>query len=365
MITLALAIIVPVLVSAAQVTERSIALSNSSATATGVQYDVEFDAVGAAGAFVIDFCSNSPILGQECTPPAGFTAATATSSTSGFTDVNDIDANTITVTGVIDAGDTVGVSLAGITNPNTAGPLYARIVTYDNITSANAYTSENIGNEANVVDTGSVAVSITDTVGVSGAVMESMTFCASGAEITTENCATTTAPILQLGEPVNGTDLVALSTEAVSEGTIHTQITTNAVGGAIVSLKSNTTDCGGLKRAGAPTACDILPALATNILPGQAKFGVKIGAASDAGSEAAGTVRAYPTSGYNDTTYVLNYVTGNTSGVTSVYGDPILDTNSAPVNNKNMSLIFGAGVSNTTPAGLYSADISLIATGKF
>jgi hypothetical protein len=61
----------------------------------------------------------------------------------------------------------------------------------------------------------------------------------------------------------------------------------------------------------------------------------------------------------------MGYVSGDATGVTSTYGDPILDTAGAPVNNMGMPLTFGASAANDTAAGLYSADLSLIATGKF
>lgn len=349
-------------VSAAQVTERSIALTSSSAAATGVSYDVAFTSAGAAGAFVIDFCSNSPVIGQSCTAPTGFNAGTATSATSGFTDVDPLDANTVVVTGTIGASAAISVALNGITNPTTAGPLYARIVTYDTKAHAQAYTSTDLitGN----IDDGGVAISITNTVGVAGAVLESMTFCVSRQTITA-NCASAAAypPVLTLGETVG--DTTALSADAVSSGSIYTQISTNAASGAVVSLKSGAIGCGGLKRAGAPAACDILPALTGGVAQGEAKFGVKTSTATGTGTSPTGAFQPVTGSGYNDTTYALNYVAGNATGVTSTFGDPFLDTDGAPVNNKNMALTFGVSVTNSTPAGLYSADLSLIATGKF
>ncbi|MGH7218550.1 MAG: hypothetical protein ACREGE_03870, partial [Candidatus Microsaccharimonas sp.] len=68
---------------------------------------------------------------------------------------------------------------------------------------------------------------------------------------------------------------------------------------------------------------------------------------------------------YSDSIFKLNFVSGNASGVTGPYGDPVLDTAGAPANNKNAQITFGASIANDTPAGLYSADFSLIATGKF
>lgn len=373
LIALVAAVVLPVLASAAQLTERSIALSSSSKSATGVQYTVNFTVENDAGAFVVDFCSNSPVIGQSCTAPAGFNASAATSVTPGFTDVSPLGAsnNAVVVTGAIDASadDEISVALSGITNPSAAGPLYARIITYASDTHADMYTSTDINgatDAATPIDQGSVAIAITDTVGVSGAVLESMLFCVAGQAIG-ENCDTDEldAPTVRLGETVG--DTVALIPTAVSEGSIFTQISTNASSGAVISLKSNATGCGGLLRAGAPGACDILPAIADGIEEGEAKFGVKTSTATNTPEVdgATGALQPVAGSGYGNDDFFLGYETGDTAGITSTYGDPFIDTNGAPANNKNMQLTFGASVSNDTPAGLYSTDLRLIATGKF
>lgn len=362
---LALALIVPALAQAAQLEERSVALSSASAGAAGVTYQVNFTAQDDAAAFIVDFCSDSPLIGQTCTGPTGFTTATVGSSTAGFT-ATSVDANTVKVVGTIDVSteDAVSVELTGITNPDNAGSIYARVISYAASTGViDSYTSTAPGAH---VDDGSMAIAITDTVGVSGAVLETMTFCVSAAA-PTMNCTGVTAPTLALGETVGST--VALQPGTISTGNLYTQISTNAASGAIVSLKSNATDCGGLMRFGS-TACDIAPALQTGIAAGDSKFGVMTAAAAtdpsdSVGGDTSGTIQAVPASGYNSSTYALNFVSGNATGVTSTYGDPFLNTNSLPVNNKNMQLTFGATVNNDTPAGLYSADLSLIATGKF
>lgn len=355
--------LVPAFVSAAAITERSIALSNSSISATNVTYEVNFTSVSGAGAFVVDFCSNTPVIGQECTAPTGFDATAAASTTSGFTDVSDIAANTVVVVGTIAATTPISVEITGITNPSTVGPMYARILTYASDTHADGYVDDNPDNVGAPIDDGSVAISITNTIGVSGAVLESMLFCISGSAIDAD-CTNTTSPVLTLGETVGATQ--ALVPTAVSTGNVYTQISTNAVGGAIIRLKSTAADCGGLLRAGAPTACDIAPALNTGITAGQAKFGVLTATATNTpATDAAGVLQPVTGSGYNDTTYALNYDENDTTGVTSIYGDPFLDTDDAPANNKNMELTFGASVSNQTPAGLYSTNLSMIATGKF
>ena len=360
----AVAVIVPGLVAAAQVSARSIELSSSSASAQNVSYEVKFtvpSSSSSAGAFGIIFCSNSPDTDTACSAPAGMVTTGATSTTSGFTTVTTPNANNVVVAGTIAASANIDVTIDGITNPNTAGPLYARIGTYANASDA---TTDVALTGANAVDKGGVAVSITPTIGVSAAVLESLTFCVAS-QVITQDCANAAdsghAPVLQLGETVGSTK--ALSSTAVSTGTLYTQISTNAATGAVVNLKS-ATDCGGLKRVGA-TVCDIAPALVAGISPGDALFGVKTGTAtSTAGdTKANGTIR--PVGAYNPTTYAFNYLANNSTGVTSPIGDPFLDTNNAPVNNKNMDFTFGASISNNTPAGNYSTNLSLIATGKF
>lgn len=360
--------LVPSLVAADQVTARSIQLSSASTTAQNVTYTVNFTPVANAGAFILDFCTNTPLYGEDCLAPTGFTLASATATTTGFTDESALDANTMRITGDMTAATPVSVDVTGVTNPTNAGNVYARIITFDTATNADAYVSNPVEPAVNtgMVDNGGVALYFNPSIGVSGAVLESMTFCVSKA-VPTKDCTGVTAPTLALGKDV-GAGVIALSPSEVSTGDLYTQISTNAASGAVVRLKSNALSCGGLLRAGAPSACDILPALTGgDITAGQAKFGVKAAAAADPVDAAtpSGTFRVANGASYNASTFELKYASNNLTGVTSVYGDPILDTNDLPINNRNMQLTFGASISNTTPAGRYSADLSLVATGKF
>lgn len=360
--------LIPSFASAAQLNERSIELSSSAATATAVEYTVNFTAIGTAGSMILDFCSNSPLIGAPCTAPTGFavTSAAATDATS----VTDLDANTLAVVDPIAAG-AYTLKVTGINNPTASGPLYARIVTYIGTDAATAYQdAETLG--SGTLDSGGAAISITDKIAVSGAVLESMTFCVAGptelvpgsgdyTPTTIGNGCTGTlpAPTLKLGKKTG--NVVALDASEVSTGSLYSQISTNAASGATVNLKSSTAGCGGLLRAGSgvgsPTNCDIAPAQATNITAGQAKFGARF---------SPGTANLIGLGGYNATTYALNYnATDQSTGVTSTYGDPLFSTNSLPVSNENLELIFGASVAPNTPAGLYAAELSLIATGKF
>lgn len=354
------------IVSAAQVTSRSISMSSSTKSATNQTYKINFTSVGAAGAFIVEFCSDTPLIGQACTKPTGLDLTGASSSTSGFTDVSvidDADDNTLVVAGTIGATTAIEVDVTSIDNPSNAGTMYARIVTYDTKAHALAYTSTSLGTGA--TDDGSVAVSITDQIGVTGDVLETMTFCVSGADTITAGCASgVTAPTLEIGE-LNGS-IRALSSSALSTAAVYTQISTNAVGGAVVSLKSNTTGCGGLSRLGAASyaaGCGITASgTSGTIAAGDSKIGIRGATSTDEGT-GSGT---YQTTGSYDTSnYRLNWASGDATGVTSTYGDPFLNTASGPASNKEMALTFGASIAPSTPAGRYTANYSLIATGTF
>ncbi len=367
------ATILPSLAFAATITTRSIALSSSSKAATGVTYEVKFTAVNTATGFVVDFCSNSPLIGQVCDAPEGLSVLAATSADS-TKDTDETTANKFVGTKSISTGEQT-ITLTGVKNPDDAGTIYARIVTF-NADGQENYDSTTTGanNPGAHVDEGSVAIAITDSVAVSGAVLESLTFCLSKVAIpkdcdTEDEGANIEAPVLRLGEDNGG--VIALDTGHVSWGEVSTQLSTNAVGGVVVWLKSSAAGCGGLLRAGEPDpaeACGIAPAQNTGILAGEAKFGVRTAASTDSvgvdEEDAIGVLQPNAATNYNNSTYVLNY-NDTTSGVTSIFGDSFLNTNDAPANNKNMVLRFAASISNNTPAGLYSANLSLIATGKF
>jgi hypothetical protein len=357
-----LSLITPIFVSAAPVTTKSVQLSNASVSFPDTTYTVSFKAVQEAGAFVVDFCKNSPVIGTECEPPTDMNASAAESETLGFTDVTG-GTSKVTVAGTIGAGATIAVNIDKIVNPSEAKTIYARIVTYDTKAHALLYQSETLGEGSR--DEGSVAISITPTVGVSGRVLETLLFCVSG-DVIGAGCTGVQPPVLKLGEPVG--DEIALVPGELSDGTIHTQLTTNAVNGAVIRLKSSAEGCGGLLKAGTPDECYISPAQATglNANDNSAKFGVMTSTATDTPSTTAtGSLLPVEDSGYNNNTYALNYAANKLTGVTSTFGDPFLDTRNQPASNKNMALTFGVTVSTNTPSGVYAADLSLIATGKF
>lgn len=341
---------------AGQISSRKIEVTSSTKAATGVSYKVTFTPqTTAAQSLIVQFC-DSAIIGSTCTVPTGFTAAsvgfTAGTGTTSWALGTAADAPTATTvkitksTGSNLATSAVDFTLTNVTNPTNAGSYYARIYTYGN-TTYNGYSSAtSIGT---TLDTGGFALSATDNVTINATVMETLTFCVNKAA-PGNGCTSLSTPInivLGHGSPVT------LDASAVDTDTMYTQLSTNAVSGAAVSLKTGNT-CTGLSRDAGST-CPI---------PGKGAFGTV-----SAGTAFFGLNVANGTGGTGTVTANGNYGTtggsyGMGSNVTSTYGDPI-ESSSAAVANVNSLLTYGATAAATTPAGVYAATHTYIATGTF
>lgn len=352
---------------------RSIEMSNSGNGQTGVTYSVSFTpsaAISANGGFIVDFCDDSPIIGGSCTntPPTGFTATGAALGTGSST------AGTVTatagqikfVTSATMNASALTYNFTGITNPTAVGTFYARIYTYTSTANFSTYSS--ITSIGSPQDAGGIAMSTTNTIGVSAIVRETMTFCVSGSNGGTTSpgtgCGTNVVtPGITLG---HGSPL-ALDSTAVDTALDYAQISTNAGSGVNVRM-TNSNACGGLYRAGATVGtCDIPPvnsgsatpaALATGSTTGG--FGLNVGSQAYAGT-GFGTVTG--SSHYTGSSVYGMYVNSG-SGVNSTYGDSLFSS-TGPVGNINVPLTFGAVAGTTTPAGQYNASINLVATGTF
>jgi hypothetical protein len=336
-----------------QITTRSIEMSNSTASATGVSYQVQFTTASSIQSVVIDFCPDSPLYSDTCNTLNGFSATTASftagTGTSGW--AMSSTADHVDVHGAAATG-TVSFTLTNITNPSAVGSFYARI--YDYTANPDDYT--NVTTPGTVADFGGIALSTSASIGVTAKVQEELTFCVAGAAITA-NCASasTNPPNLTIG---HGSPTLILDSTAVDTAAAFMQTSTNAQGGVIVRMKSNNS-CGGLSDDGGAT-CGIPPvgASAANIVAGTADYGLNVGSSSG-GTGSMNPVAPYNTAG--------QYGMDNASApnnVTTTYGSTIA-TSSGATNSVNNTLTFAATASNTTPAGIYTATMTLIATGTF
>ncbi len=188
--------LVPISASAVGlVSSRSITMSSSVAGPTGIAtYFVSFKpfttgAPGNLGAIDVDFCSNDPIIGDPCTAPPTFSMLSSTVTTpTGFSTstgswgatfngaknlVWETNATAQTVTGSATA---ITFSINTVVNPSTVGSFYARILTFDTQAHGTAYTSGSTPG-AGLIDAGGIALSVVQQITINAKVQEQITFC--------------------------------------------------------------------------------------------------------------------------------------------------------------------------------------------
>ena len=344
---------------AAQITTRSVQMSDATASASGVSYRFTFTpATTAAQSLVVDFCMNSPIIGSSCTTTNDVTASSATftagTGTSSWV-IGSAGATTVELNK--GSGSNLGTSpisftLNNITNPTATGSFYARVYTYCDTAYGSgcggAYSSPT--SLGTYMDYGGLALSTASDVSITATVMETLTFCVSAAA-PGGGCSGTTAPTFTLG---HGSPL-ALDSTAVDTATGYTQISSDAGSGVSAALKvTSSTTCAGLSRDGG-TTCGI-PAEGAfgSITAGTAAFGLNVAN----GTGGTGTVTANGNYGTTAGSY------GMSTATYSTYGDPIESSTSACA-NVNSALTYGATAATTTTAGVYSTTEAIIATGTF
>lgn len=372
--------LIPAFASAGNLTQRSIQMSSAvtgdKADGQGVSYKLTFTPTTSTvsannGGIVVDFCSDTPLITTTCTAPTGFTAASASASTGTLTAA----ANSLSLKADTTGGTPFSVTFSNITNPTTVGTFYARVMSYKG--TGNPVTNHvSTVNQGTPDDTGSIALSTTNTIGVTAYVLESMSFCVANVA-PTSNCTGltpgTTDPNVTLGQTTGS--VTALDAQHVSTATLYAQLSTNASNGATVNLKSNATGCAGLFRnkVSNSTNCGIGPqkVAANTINIGDSLFGIKLGtaaAASDISSDPTkytGTLVKANGSNYSTSNFYLDGDNTDATGVTSTYGSPFVDTGGTVVSNMDIPFTLGASISNQTPAGAYGANLSMIATGTF
>lgn len=354
-LTMATASVVSSLVESAyagQVTTRSIQMSDSNQGTTGVTYKVTFTPAGTytAKGIVIDFCDSSPLPGDSCTLPTGFsltgspTIANASPNPTGnWTAASSNTNRTLTLTNTTGISATTGTpvtfEITTVTNPTTDNhSFYARIFTYTSTTTG--YTTGGSGNEGSYTDYGGVALSTGKVINITAKVQETLSFC-----VFNTTCGDD--PSFTIGHTAGTTTIIDSS--VVDTATAKFSISTNANGGVAIrmkgdTLKSGTNDIDAKTTAG-------------SIVAGTENFGFYV---STSGTNLV-TDNSYGTAA---TAYQLINTGGGAGDVTTTYGGQFAHL-TAPASNSNTTLTFGATASNTTPAGTYTAAEQLIATGTF
>ena len=356
-----------------QLAQRSIRISDSSTTAPSgvVNYQVAFKPASdyTVRGIIVDFCANTPIIGDStCTAPTTFSVGTPTVNASptltGYTNLGGTwTATALNSNRTLKLENNTGVALddanatqytfvlTTATNPTTLGSFYARIITYTTDTGDIDTYAPGTEGSTDAQDYGGIALSTVNVINIQAKVQETLTFCVSEAD-PDPNCTNTTTPALTLGHGANE----ILDASATDTDLAYMQASTNAASGIIVRMK-NSNSCGGLSRNGG-TSCEIAPAgaAAVSIPAGTAAlFGMHV-------TPGSGVTATAPYNGSAGPTYGMDTTAG--TGVTSTYGSNIASSSGA-LNNIESTMTFAATATNTTPAGLYSANMTIIATGTF
>lgn len=358
-----------------QVTTRSVEMSSATPSASNVRYSVTFTPAKNVTNpdILIDFCANSPLIDFTCTATAGTNVPNFSSASAGVnwtlsTIGSGRGVKLTTTTQSLVAGTPVTITLTGVTNPSATATFYGRIITYAT-GAAGAHTSDSTGGDTVYKDYGGVALSTSPAITVTALVQEQLTFCVSAVAMGS-NCLGQTAPSVQLG---NGTPVV-LSSSEVDAASAYTQTITNATSGVVVRMHSSNS-CAGLSTNGGADSCPIAAvggSTVAKIAAGSKTFGLCVtpgSAASTAtvpyNNSGASPDPCLPTSApvANTNTY-FGMDDSGTTGVTSTYGSQIFQVN-GPTTGENDTCTFAATSSPTTPAGAYTANESLIATGTF
>jgi hypothetical protein len=356
--------------AAAQVQTRSIKMSNStnSASTATTTYTVTATVATTSASMkgvVLDFCANSPIVGDSCTAPTGFTISGSPSVTtggvltaSGWTAASTLGVNTLhlsNATGVATTGGSsvITFDITNVQNPTSAvGTFYARIYTYNATAGATGFTSHTNPDVGAVhVDDGGFAMSTANQVTITAKVQETLLFCVytSGA-----NCAGGTVAGMVLGDAFgvlsSTTTNYLTSTNATTPLTAKLGVASNATTGVTVRAKaSGTLTSGANTIASTGNTCT-----ADSAAAGTDQFGLFITAGAGQTDVSYGTV-----AGCSSSIHAFN-----TSNLTSTYGDSVLTT-PGPTTEAAATIDFMGKAKTTTKSGVYTSTFTFIATGIY
>lgn len=354
---------------AAQIQSRSIQMSNSSnaaATAT-TSYQVKFTTTQTftGKGIVIDFCSNSPIIGDTtCTAPTGFTVGasptittnTAPMNTQTWTAASANAGRTLElsqITGVSFTNATVAdFTINNVQNPTSAvGTFYARIYVYDATAGATGYVIANPDTGSVHLDDGGIALSTASQITVTAKVQETLLFCVytSGA-----NCAGGTVAGMVLGDAFgvlsSTTTAYLTSTNATTPLTAKLGLASNATTGVTVRAKASGTLTSGANTIAA-TGAGAGTCTADSVTATVEQFGLS------ATAGASQTVDA----GYACTAGNHSF---DTTNLATTYGDPLMTT-AGPTTEAATTVDYEGKSSTTTKSGVYTSTFTFIATGIY
>jgi hypothetical protein len=313
---------------------RGVELDNSypSATTTYRFFLTLSTSSPSLGSIELLLCSNSPLMEDDCTIPAGLDVTNAQLVTSSGLPAPSVFAaatNELLISwgpSAITAPQSVSITLGNIINPSATGSYYGRLTTY---ASTNA--------TGPMIDYGGLAFAITANLEISSYVPPYLTFCAA-ISIPNLNCAVATGNYVNFG---------ALSPDHSSQATSQLMVATNAPGGYTLQVYGTTMTSGN----------NIIPALsaAASSRPGSPQFGLNLRANGSLGigAEPAGPGSGQPTPAY-----------GAPNSFRFVNND-IIASSSAADNWRRYTVTYLVNVPKDQAPGVYASTITYVAAGSF
>jgi hypothetical protein len=320
---------------AADLTSRSIRLGSSFASEV-TTHSYQFDTATASniGSIQFQYCSNSPLFTEPCTPVPGLNLVSAGIfsqigltgfSVSGATAASNL---IITRAPVAEVPITANFVFSNVVNPSTPDSVvYVRITVFDNINATGA-----------TIDTGAVVFVVDDRFNIDAYVPPYLTFCV-GVTVSL-NCSSASGFLIDFGE------FSSLSTSAV---TTQFAAATNDPSGYNVFVNGQTMLSGS----------NTIPALIvqTSNQPGTSQFGINlrsntnpsVGANPESGAVASGA----PTANYN-TSNLFRFVSGESLARSTI---------STGFNRYTVSYI--VNVSEDQKPGYYATTLTYTAVATF
>jgi hypothetical protein len=397
-----------------------------------VIYEVRFDANQAGSSvdlrsMVLEFCAQSPIIGDACTAPTGFdlNATTGDTNLALFNQQNtggnnwSIDGTYSTVNKLvltraagasIASGTVLGFDLGdggnnGVDNPETTNTtFFARVVTFDSVTGAQEYSStdvENVddspnldaGTPNNAIDAGGFALSTAAQITITSRVPEKLTFCVYTVDGTPAHTCGQTSAVSGTAITLGDNNGVLSETEEFVNKEAKYTVSTNALNDVAIRLKAPTlkTSATCSDAFSQPCSIDSISyngGATMNNASYTSSFGTEqfglcnyLDVASAAGLTPAAPYDDGAGAGCSATTDNSN-VAGNSTpndaangaefglftdataeGTMSTYGD-IIATKSAGTYSTGILAILG-NIAVTTEPGIYQSTFTFIATGTY
>ncbi len=329
---------VPMAAQAAQITNRSVTLGSSTASAS-TSYTLSTAALPSATpvqSLALQACTTAS---GACSTPAGFTSVgsattgvtTGLGTNTGWTNNTAVSGSLrITQSNAVAPSGTVSVPWTAVTNPSATNTTYfLRLTTY----SDTAWTTP--------IDSGVIAVSTSNQIDITASVDEALTFCTGTSGITTSSCA---------GAIGNNVNLGTLTPTTTGSGTSQIGVTTNAqFGYAITYLAADLTSGG--------NTIDAIGATATPSSQGTEQFGLNLrdNTTPNVGSDPAGAGTAVPTTQYN----IVDSFAFVPNVATAVVNNSTADA------FRQFTVSYIANVAAFTQPGTYTTSFTYVCTPTF